>query len=221
MKVITKLIGTSMLAIFAAEKIIWEDNILKEFIYWLTETRQAVFNETLAEHLKKYRLESPQNMQTLVAFFKGKNLQLLESQALRFANQWKGQFISESIEKIYEAKALGKKVIVTSSSPEFLLKALLNKLPIDLLVGAKLMIDPNGHCTGAMTQNSRSQKGRMKALKQVYSEHEISWCIAGSFQDLPLLDLALDQKIVFNPDRELLSYAREKNWIVRFKKLAH
>jgi phosphoserine phosphatase len=211
--------GTIMLAIFAAEKIIWEDNILKEFIFWMNKTRQSAFNDNLAEHLKKYHQESPENMQTLVAFFKGRNFIQLKSQAISFAKQWKGQLIAESIEKIYEAKALGKKVVLTSSSPEFLLKALLGNLPIDQFMGASLVTDPMGVCTGAITQDSRSPKNRIKSLKRQYAGHDISWCITGSYQDIPLLDLALDQKIVFNPDRELLSHAREKNWTVRFKKI--
>jgi HAD superfamily hydrolase (TIGR01490 family) len=144
-----------------------------------------------------------------------KSFRILEKEAAHFVKKHIHKMINPHIlNEINAAKVRGERVLLLSSSPDFLVKPISELLDIDYM-GTKYQIDDNGR----FKKISLLMSGKQKALIVTNLKHEESFesdnitIYSDHEDDLPLLKIA-GKAIAVNPSLKLRRIAKEKKWQV-------
>ncbi len=185
-------------------------------------TRRALVRALFAQVLYLYLGASEQSLVTL------------GSSVLKLVQGWQREqvveIIAETLEQVVEpiiyAEALdlidrhridGREVVIVSASPEEIVHALGRHLGVSETIGSTAEVDEGGRYTGAVERYAYGPF-KAEAVRQYCERHDIdllrSYAYSDSKSDIPMLEL-VGNPVVVNPDRELLSLARERGWEVR------
>jgi HAD superfamily hydrolase (TIGR01490 family) len=127
------------------------------------------------------------------------------------------RFYPQALELIARHQRQGRKVYVSSSSPEDLLVLLGEDLGLDGVIGTRAMVDANGVYTGELDGDLTHREEKARRVAEVAKEQDIdlssSYAYSDSLNDLPLLEM-VGNPVATNPDRNLFALARERGWPV-------
>jgi HAD superfamily hydrolase (TIGR01490 family) len=117
----------------------------------------------------------------------------------------------------------GRPTFIVSAAGDELVQLLARILYVDGGIGTAYEVGEDGLFTGELGGPFMYGEGKVEAMRQFASEHEIdlaeSWAYSDSVSDLPMLR-AVGNPVVVNPDAELARIAREHGWrVMRFEKL--
>jgi HAD superfamily hydrolase (TIGR01490 family) len=123
----------------------------------------------------------------------------------------------EALDLIHEHRAAGRKVFIVSASPEEIVAPLARYLGVDEAIATRAELDEHGRYTGR-TERYCYGPEKVVAITEVAERDGIvlaaSYGYSDSATDVPMLE-AVGHPVVVNPDRELLRYARAREWEVR------
>jgi HAD superfamily hydrolase (TIGR01490 family) len=123
----------------------------------------------------------------------------------------------QAVELIARHQRLGRKVYVSSSSPEDLLLLLGEDMGLDGVIGTRAKVDAGGLYTGELDGDLCHREEKARRVAEVAKEQDIdlaqSYAYSDSLNDLPLLEL-VGNPVATNPDRSLFALARRRGWPV-------
>jgi HAD superfamily hydrolase (TIGR01490 family) len=121
----------------------------------------------------------------------------------------------EAVDLIDEHKALGRDVIIISSSGTDIVEPIGERLGADLAIGTQVAIE-DGAYTGEILFYAYGE-GKAEAMRSLAEErgYDLAECYAysDSQTDLPMLE-AVGHPVAVNPDSELRRIATERGWPV-------
>lgn len=119
----------------------------------------------------------------------------------------------EAVDLIDEHKALGRDVIIISSSGTDIVEPIGERLGVDLAIGTQVAIE-DGAYTGEILFYAYGE-GKADAMRSLAEErgYDLDECYAysDSRTDLPMLE-AVGHPVAVNPDTELRRIATERGW---------
>jgi HAD superfamily hydrolase (TIGR01490 family) len=123
---------------------------------------------------------------------------------------------SEALELIQEHRAAGRKIFIVSASPEEIVVPLGEFLGVDAAIASRARVE-DGRYTGEMDRYAYGPN-KAVAIRNVAADEDIdlsrSYAYSDSATDIPMLE-TVGHPVAVNPDRELLKFAREREWEVR------
>jgi HAD superfamily hydrolase (TIGR01490 family) len=123
----------------------------------------------------------------------------------------------QAIELIARHQRLGRRVYVSSSSPEDMLLLMAEDLGLDGVIGTRAKVDEHGMYTGELDGELTHRDEKARRVFEVAKEADInldrSYAYSDSLNDLPLLEM-VGNPVATNPDRNLFALARERGWPV-------
>ena len=123
----------------------------------------------------------------------------------------------QAVELIARHQRLGRKVYVSSSSPEDLLVLLGEDMGLDGVIGTRALVDAGGIYTGELDGDLCHREEKARRVEEVAKAEGIdlaqSYAYSDSLNDLPLLEL-VGNPVATNPDRSLYALARRRGWPV-------
>ncbi|MEX2459626.1 MAG: HAD-IB family hydrolase [Actinomycetota bacterium] len=127
------------------------------------------------------------------------------------------RFYPQALELIARHQRLGRKVYVSSSSPEDLLLLLGEDLGLDGVIGTRAKVDADGVYTGELDGELCHRDEKARRVREVAEREGIdlaqSYAYSDSLNDLPLLEM-VGNPVATNPDRSLFALARRRGWPV-------
>lgn len=182
-------------------------------------------------------LSFPAMVKTVSTYFRhkafGKSLNWVHYQALNtFLNTFEHSTLKDHVTRFYdlyllslfhlptlhyleEAKKSGKIIALMSSSPDFLVQPLANRLCIPSWIGTCYGVNEKGRLHSILSVVD----GEFKAeyLRRLMTQHQIeqdNTCVlSDSILDLPLFEMA-GLKVGVNPDRKLKQHCKKHGWNV-------
>ena len=127
------------------------------------------------------------------------------------------RFYPQALELIARHQRQGRKVYVSSSSPEDLLELMGEDLGLDGVIGTRAKVDDHGLYTGELEGDLCHREEKARRVREVAEAEGIdlgqSYAYSDSLNDLPLLEL-VGNPVATNPDHSLLALARQRGWPV-------
>ncbi|HEX8099602.1 MAG TPA: HAD family hydrolase [Actinomycetota bacterium] len=125
-------------------------------------------------------------------------------------------FYAEALDLIELHRALGRRVFIVSSSPEEVVRPLVERLgDVDVIATRTRIVD--GKYTGEMEFYCYGE-GKADAIRKVAEEQLIdlsgSYAYSDSITDLPMLE-SVGVPVAVNPDRDLRREAEQRGWKIR------
>ena len=124
---------------------------------------------------------------------------------------------AEAVELIDEHKALGRKVVIVSSSPYEVVQPLARYLGADDAIATRAKLDSDGNYTGELSFYAYGPH-KATAIRELAARDGIdladSYAYSDSITDVPLL-AAVGHPVAVNPHRDLARHAREHGWEIR------
>lgn len=140
------------------------------------------------------------------ALFKGRKRDLFAKMSKEWAAVYLPKVLNGSLyDYLLERQKAGEKVVICSSSPEFLVEAVATYLGIAYSIGTQYQLDSEGTMIGVL----RIIDGEEKA-KECENEEE-SYVYTDSVHDLRALE-ACKYPIGVNPDQALRKICLQRNW---------
>lgn len=145
-------------------------------------------------------------------FLKGKKLDILEEEAKEFWGIYFTPLIRGSVlERLLQAKNHGAMTLILSSSPEFLIKPLAEKLEVCLFRGSGYNVDEKNCLVGIGSIIHGPTKAiYVQELKKRFQLKTIS-AYSDDISDLPLLNVAC-HPICVQPKRKLAGICKKNKW---------
>jgi HAD superfamily hydrolase (TIGR01490 family) len=141
---------------------------------------------------------------------------VIESWAREFANEWfPARCFPELLEEIAAHRRAGRRLILTSASPEFYVREVGRVLGFDHALGTVVGCGPRMRLFPALVNHKGKEKVRRlrDLLGQPDSGLPDSHGYSDSIADLPLLELC-GQVTVVNPSSGLTKIARARGWAI-------
>jgi HAD superfamily hydrolase (TIGR01490 family) len=131
-----------------------------------------------------------------------------------FENRLKGDLFDEAVMLVRQRRAEGRRVILATSSIDFIVAPLAAYLGVDGVLATTLQFE-NGVCTGRIVGTPmfrREKKDRVLAYLSAEGV-DVSECsfYSDSIYDLPLLE-EVGRPVAVNPDFRLRRVARRRGW---------
>ena len=167
---------------------------------------------TLAYRLGVFR---PRERKNGFPFLRGIARETLEKLARdSFEEGLKGDLFPEAVALVRSLKAGGRRVMLATSSLDFIVAPLAEYLSVDGVLATKLEF-VDGTCTGrmlGMPMFRREKKDRVLSFlaEEAIKAEECSF-YSDSIYDLPLLE-AVGKPVAVNPDFRLRRIARRRGW---------
>jgi len=148
------------------------------------------------------------------SLFKGKSSSTFNQLAKEFLDQ---QFDSmcypPAIQKLQEAKKSGHFTVILSSSPDFLVKLIANRLNVDAWAATSFLVDNNDNfwkISNVMHGECKSRYMHSLSKKLAISIGNFI-AYSDSYLDLPFLKAA-GRAVGVNPDKKLKSICKKNQW---------
>ncbi|MCH9608900.1 MAG: Phosphoserine phosphatase SerB1 [Chlamydiales bacterium] len=143
-------------------------------------------------------------------FFKGKTLEEYSNHASNFvAAKVSHMLYAPAMAELQKWKDAGAKIVLLSSSPDFLVQAIAKVLGITNVFGTPYLVDSQG----ILTDIDYLLDGRMKAhlLNNEVNSDDVTMAYSDHFHDLAFLE-SVSCPVVVNPERRLKRIARKRGW---------
>jgi HAD superfamily hydrolase (TIGR01490 family) len=123
----------------------------------------------------------------------------------------------EAIDLIEEHRAMGRRIVMVSASPEELAIPLGRHLAADDVIASRANVDGEGRYTGEMAFYAFGPF-KAEAMEALAESEGIdlagSYAYSDSCSDVPMLE-TVGHPVAVNPDRVLARLARERQWEIR------
>ncbi|GAB4364923.1 MAG: HAD family hydrolase [Spirochaetales bacterium] len=157
------------------------------------------------------------NLDRSFPFLRGKSREELERLAQDTFERWvRKDLYPEAASLIQTLQARGTRVILASSSLDFLVQPLAHHLGVKDYISSSLeFIDhrSTGNLIGFPAFGAEKKRFVLEFLEQNEGSPEECSFYSDSITDLPLLE-AVGHPIAVNPDPRLLRIARKRNWTI-------
>lgn len=128
----------------------------------------------------------------------------------QFSLRWINKKVLHALD---EAKRMGHYTLLATSSPDFLVRPLLNYFPVDELFASQYHrndVSDRLYCREAI--DGERKKNRSLAISEKFNlPKQLLYAYSDSITDLPLLE-CVGNPIVVRPDRKLKKIASERRW---------
>ena len=132
-----------------------------------------------------------------------------------YDNQIRTLYRPGAIRAVEEHRARGDKLVLLTSSSEYLSEACSTQLKLDHVLCNRFGVDDAGYFTGELLKPACYGEGKLihakKYLEQTNMHLDDSYFYTDSISDLPVLKAVGHPKIVA-PDRKLYKEALSRNW---------
>ena len=167
----------------------------------------------LDSQLSKEQMER-EAMKGFSKIFVGMNKNQIENFFQLAQTSAKNYYNKKIVKKIYSAKQNGYYTVLLSGAFKMFLIKVGEELNFDKVIGSELYLsDEKFDDSGSLEIMSGSNK--LKKLKQEFKNKKIRWdrsyAYADSYHDLKLLK-AVGHPVAVDPDSQLTSTAKERNW---------
>ena len=125
-----------------------------------------------------------------------------------FFHEFDGFFKEEIVALVHASKKRGERVILQSSSPDFLVKPIAEALGIEHVFSSVYTVDCEGRFFSIEVLDG---KGKERRVGESVLCHTTAY--SDSILDVPLLEKA-QVPVAVNPDNRLFALAMEKEWVV-------
>jgi len=206
------------IAVFDLDDTLLKKNCSKYFFFFLLKkkyyAKRSLFFYFLCYVRFRFITHSLEDLHKRVfkRFLKGKNLDFLEAEAKEFWSIYFTPLIRGSVlERLLQAKSHGAMTLILSSSPEFLIKPLAEKLEVCLYRGSQYNVDEK-NCLieiGSIVHGP-TKATYVQELKEKFRLKKIS-AYSDDISDLPLLKVAC-QPICVQPKRKLAGICKKNKW---------
>jgi putative phosphoserine phosphatase/1-acylglycerol-3-phosphate O-acyltransferase len=116
---------------------------------------------------------------------------------------------------VAEHRASGRLVVLATTTPDDMIRALADRLGFDDVVATRYGVDGDGRYDGTIDGEFTWGRGKLQAVRDWAAIHEVelanSWAYSDSFYDAPLLG-AVGHPIVVNPDPRMIGLAILRRW---------
>jgi HAD superfamily hydrolase (TIGR01490 family) len=156
-----------------------------------------------------------------IPYLKGKTVEEIQAVALASFEHWvKNDIYPEAVSLIVELQKQGTRVVLASSSLNFLIEPLAKHLRVRDIITSNLEFS-DGHATGMLTGFPAFGKEKKRFVLDFLEKNEGtlegSAFYSDSINDLPLLE-AVGSPVAVNPDPLLKKTASRRGWkILKFR----
>lgn len=163
--------------------------------------------------LHKAGLLSMHNLHRRVfqAFLLGSAFDSIKEKAERFVKEQLSQMIYKpAFQRLQEAQSSGHRVVILSSSPDFLVSPVARFLKVEEWAATPYGVTQNVFSSVGQVLCGESKKNYLERLLQKDHYDEI-FAYSDSYLDLPMLQAA-GHPVAVNPDRSLRLYSQRHGW---------
>lgn len=145
------------------------------------------------------------------AFMLGAAFDSIKEKAERFVKEQIPQMIYKpAFQRLLEARALGHRIIILSSSPAFLVSPIARFLKVDEWAATPYGVTQNRFCSMGQVLCGEMKKQYLEQILQ--SDHyDDVFAYSDSHLDLPMLQAA-GHPVAVNPDRRLRHFCQRQGW---------
>ncbi len=150
------------------------------------------------------------------SLFQGRSRRDLQDVVCEFLDEKMETFLSPPVVAVlHEAQAAGKRTVLLSNSPSFLVEEIGRRLSIDESVGSTYAVDEKGRFSRVMESFGGQQKINYvrSSIERWQTSTEEMAAYSDSYLDLPFLE-GVGHPVAVAPDRRLRAHARRKKWMV-------
>lgn len=141
---------------------------------------------------------------------KGRSLSLFANAVPLFLGPFLDAFLYRPVlNRFFEAKQKGHRTFLLSSSPDFLVSAIAQRLGFDVWRGTEYSIDNEGKLCQILSLIEGVQK--LQLAKNMMAKNAVAY--SDSEDDLPLLEWA-EKAVIVQPTVRLKRLAEQRNWEV-------
>jgi phosphoserine phosphatase len=210
------LLDEPRLALFDADGTLWENDIADDCTIWMIGTgRIPGSHEKWEEYKTIYAKDPPTGCEYLLTFYED----LSRADLTRHVNAYWAEFMSlryieEPLAVLnYLAKQDFRIWVITGSPTDFLLP-MLDKLPVERVVGMDYEVNSQGILTGRHAGISCAGLGKAKKVQSLYSG-VIQFSAGNALLDEAMMRLARDVTWAVHPHPDLENIALREGWEIK------
>jgi HAD superfamily phosphoserine phosphatase-like hydrolase len=204
------------LALFDADGTLWENDIADDCTLWLIGTgRIRASHAKWDEYKRIYAKDAPTGCEYLLTFYTG----LTQADLHRHVDTYWREFmrlteIPEPVESLYYLADRGFQFWVITGSPTDLLYPLLDRMPVQKIVGMDYEVDAAGVLTGRHSGISCAGPGKADKVVSLWPGR-IQFAAGNARLDEAMMRLATDAVWAVHPHPDLERVAKELGWHIK------
>jgi HAD superfamily phosphoserine phosphatase-like hydrolase len=203
------------LALFDADGTLWENDIADDCTIWMIGTGRVKTGAFWPEYKRIYAEDAPAGCRYLLRFYEGMSLADLTRHVNAYWNEFmKLDYIPEPVQVLEDLAAKGFKNWVVTGSPTDFLFPLLNRLPVDKIVGMDFEVDSQGILTGRHGGISCAGPGKAEKVLSLWNG-PIQFAAGNAILDEAMMRLARDVVWAVHPHPELEKIALHEGWEIK------
>jgi HAD superfamily phosphoserine phosphatase-like hydrolase len=203
------------LALFDADGTLWENDIADDCTIWMLGTGRIRTGHRWAEYKRIYAEDAPAGCRYLLTFYEGMRAEDLTRHVNAYWNEFmKLDYIEEPVEVLRYLAARGFEIWVVTGSPTDFLFPLLDRLPVQKIVGMDFEVDANGVLTGRHSGISCAGEGKAEKVISLWGG-PIQFVAGNARLDEAMMRLARDVAWAVHPHPDLEKVARKEGWEIK------
>ena len=204
------------LALFDADGTLWENDIADDCTIWMIGTgRIPGSHEKWNEYKRIYAQDAPTGCEYLLTFYQGLSQAALTEHVNTYWREVMSlEYIEQPLEVLYYLAERQFRIWVITGSPTDLLFPLLDKLPVERIVGMDYEVDPHGVLTGRHAGISCAGAGKADKVRSLWSD-AIQFAAGNARLDEAMMRLARDVVWAVHPHPDLEKVARAEGWEIK------
>ena len=210
-----RLLDEPRLALFDADGTLWENDIADDCTIWMIGTGRITTGANWPEYKKIYAEDAPAGCRYLLGFYKGMSMADLTRHVNTYwAEFMKMIYIQEPVDVLYDLATKGFKNWVVTGSPTDFLFPMLDKMPVDKIVGMDFEVDANGILTGRHDGISCAGPGKAEKVQSLWNG-PIQFAAGNALLDEAMMRLARDVVWAVHPHPVLEEIALREGWEIK------
>jgi HAD superfamily phosphoserine phosphatase-like hydrolase len=200
------------LALFDADGTLWENDIADDCTIWMIGTGRVKTGHRWAEYKRIYTADAPAGCRYLLRFYEGMAAaELTRHVSAYWRDFMKLDYIEKPLEVLHHLAGKGFKIWVVTGSPTDFLYPLLDRLPVEKIVGMDFEVGPDGKLTGRHSGISCAGEGKAEKVRSLWSG-PIQFAAGNARLDEAMLRLARDVAWAVHPHPNLEKVALKEGW---------
>jgi HAD superfamily phosphoserine phosphatase-like hydrolase len=210
------LLDEPRLALFDADGTLWENDIADDCTIWMIGTgRIPGTHEKWEEYKTIYSKDPPTGCEYLLTFYEGLSLADLTRHVNTYWDEFMSlKYIEQPMEVLYYLAEQGYRIWVITGSPTDFLYPLLDKMPVQRIIGMDYEVDSRGILTGRHSGISCAGPGKATKVHSLYPG-AIQFSAGNALLDEAMMRLARDVIWAVHPHPDLEKIARAEGWEIK------